>query len=295
MTAREILYRTRRTLQVAAYEITNPVFISKVYFRIVLKQKLSLNNPRTFNEKIQYYKLFYCANDNKIVTCSDKYRIREYLRTKKLEQYSIPLIGFWEDTRDIQWDILPNQFVLKCNHGCAYNIICKDKEQFDKQKATRQLNKWLREDFGKFNAEPHYSLIKRGIVCEKYLGDGSSDFLVDYKVHCFNGKPLFVLICSGRAQHSAEYDYYDLKWNRLPYSTTHSSDFDKPDCLDEMVDISQQIASDFPFVRVDFYVVNQRPIIGELTFVPAGGLDNTLTPEADVEIGKMLDISAIME
>lgn len=112
----------------------------------------------------------------------------------------------------------------------------------------------------------------------------NNDFLIDYKIHCFNGEPVFVLICSGRAQRSAEYIYYDLNWNELPYSNTESSHFSKPSSFSEMIDVCKIVAKDFPFVRVDFYEVMGRPYIGELTFVPAGGLDNTIPYEADVEI-----------
>ena len=293
MKASEIFYKIRRKVQVFANTIFSDETMSRLYFRIVLKQKLSLSHPETFNEKIQYYKLFYCANNPEVIECSDKYRIRNYLGKKGLMQYSIPLLGFWNNANDINWDELPDKFVLKCNHGCAYNIICLNKQNIDKQKTIKQLNKWLKEDFAKFNAEPHYSKIKRGIVCEKYLGDGNSEYLVDYKIHCFNGKPLFVLICSGRAQHSAEYIYYDLEWNKLPYSTTQSSEFKKPECFDEILNICKCISNDFPFVRVDFYVVDNKPVIGELTFVPAGGLDDTIPRDADYEIGKMFDISGI--
>lgn len=290
---KDAIYKIRRKLQVIAYDLTNPVVMSKIYFRIVLKQKLSLTNPKTFNEKIQYYKLYYCVKNRTIIESTDKYRVRKYLKKKGLMQYAIPLIGYWENPEDIVWEKLPKRFVLKCNHGCAYNIICQDKEKLDKIKTITQLKNWLKEDFGKYNAEPHYSKIKRGIVCEKYLGDGKSEFLTDFKIHCFNGTPKFVLICSGRAQHSAEYNYYDLDWNKLDYSTTESSEFPMPSSFDEMVRISNIIAKDFPFVRVDFYEIDGKPIIGELTFVPAGGLDETIPKSADYEIGQMLNLDEI--
>lgn len=284
-------YNLRRKLQVLSYRISSPTFMSKVYFRLVLKKKLNLKDPQTFNEKIQLYKLEYCPNNKTIIECTDKYRIRNYLKEKNLLNYAVPYFGYWDKVEDIPWDELPNQFVLKCNHGCAYNIICTNKNELDIAYAKKQLSNWLNEDFSEFNAEPHYSHIKRGIICEEYLGDGTSDFLIDYKIHCFNGKPKFVLICSGRAQRSAEYIYYDLDWNVLPYSITESTYFNKPKCLSEMIEVCNIVAKDFPFVRVDFYDVNDRPYIGELTFVPAGGLDNTIPYEADVEIGKMFDIS----
>lgn len=287
---RSILYQIRRKGQALAYRLTNPEFMSKFYFKIVLKQNLRLNAPQTFNEKIQHYKLHYCMENAKVITCTDKYRIRKYLQEKNLMDYAVPLLGVWERAEDIDWDTLPDQFVLKCNHGCAYNIICKDKRKLDASWAKRQLDKWMKEDFGCFNAEPHYSMIERAILCEEYLGDGKSDYLLDYKVHCFGGKPRFVLICSGRAQHSADYDYYDLDWNKLPYSTTKDTDFEKPESFETMIRISKEIAADFPFVRVDFYEIDGKPLIGELTFVPAGGLDKTLTPKADIEIGRMFDL-----
>lgn len=286
-------YNMRRKMQVLAYRMTSPTFMSRAYFRIVLKKKLNLKNPQTFNEKIQLYKLKYCPNNNIIIECTDKYRIRNYLKEKNLLNYGVPYIGFWNKVDDIPLDKLPNKFVLKCNHGCAYNIICSNKDELDIIEAKKKLSKWLKEDFSEFNAEPHYSHIKRGIICEEYLGDGNSDFLIDYKIHCFNGKPKFVLICSGRAQRSAEYIYYDLNWDELPYSNTESSHFSKPTSFSEMIDVCNVIAKDFPFVRVDFYDINGRPYIGELTFVPAGGLDNTIPYEADVKIGKMFDISSL--
>ena len=293
MNINDFKYSMRRRMQVIAYRMTSPTFMSKVYFRLVLKKKLNLTAPKTFNEKIQLYKLKYCPNNKRIIECTDKYRIRNYLKEKNLMSYAVPCIGYWERVSDIPWAELPNQFVLKCNHGCAYNIICANKNELNILEAKKQLSKWLHEDFSEFNAEPHYSHIKRGIICEEYLGDGNNDFLIDYKIHCFNGKPVFVLICSGRAQRSAEYIYYDLNWNELPYSNTESSHFSKPSSFSEMIDVCKIVAQDFPFVRVDFYEIKGRPYIGELTFVPAGGLDNTIPYEADVEIGKMFDVGKL--
>lgn len=284
------LYQIRRRMQVVAFDIFGPVTMSKVYFRIVMKQKLNLKAPKTFNEKIQWYKLFYCPYNENIIVCSDKFRIREYLSKKNLIQYAIPLIGVWETTDDIAWDKLPKRFVLKGNHGCAYNIICPDKNELDRARTIKLLNKWLHEDFGKFNAEIHYSKIKPLIIGEEYLGDGESSFLVDYKIHCFNGKAKFTLICSDRERNKSNYDYYDLEWNRLDYSRTEPKKFKRPESFDEMVRVAEEIAADFPFVRVDFYEVNGKPVLGELTFVPAGGLDDTLTCRGDLEMGNMLKL-----
>ena len=123
--------------------------------------KLDLKNPRTFNEKLQWLKLYYYPQNDLAVKCADKYRVREYIKDKGYENTLVPLLGAWDNVEDIDWDSLPNKFVLKCNHGCAYNIVCNDKTEFDRIKAKKQLNTWLKEDFGAFNIEPHYSNIKK--------------------------------------------------------------------------------------------------------------------------------------
>lgn len=289
MSERGILYDMRRKMQKIAFRIAGPKIMSKIYFRIVLKQKLHLENPQTFNEKIQWYKLNYCPKNEMIIKCSDKFRIREYLAEKGLLEFQVPLIGNWESTDEIEWDKLPNRFAIKCNHGCAYNIICTDKEKLDISSATKKLDTWLKEDFGEFNAEIHYSKIKPCIVCEEFLDNDGLPF-IDYKIHCFNGEPKFVLICSDREANKTNYNYYDLEWNKLQYSTTKTKEFARPKSFSKMIDISKKIAKDFPFVRVDFYDIKGKLMIGELTFVPAGGLDDTLPFKADIEIGKMLDL-----
>ena len=177
------IYKARRKIQVVAHKLFSNEFMSKLYFKIVLKEKLDLENPKTFNEKLQWLKLYYYPQNDLAVKCADKYRVREYIKEKGYENTLVPLLGAWDNVEDIDWDSLPNKFVLKCNHGCAYNIVCSDKDGFDKIEAKKQLNTWLKEDFGAFNIEPHYSNIKKHkITCEEFLGDN----LVDYKFFCFN-------------------------------------------------------------------------------------------------------------
>lgn len=163
------IYKARRKIQVVAHKLFSNEFMSKLYFKIVLKEKLDLKNPRTFNEKLQWLKLYYYPQNDLAVKCADKYRVREYIKDKEYENTLVPLLGAWDNVEDIDWDSLPNKFVLKCNHGCAYNIVCNDKTEFDRIKAKKQLNTWLKEDFGAFNIEPHYSNIKKHkITCEEF-------------------------------------------------------------------------------------------------------------------------------
>ena len=143
-----VLYKIRRKIQVIAHRFFSDDFMSKLYFKIVLKEKLNLKQPKTFNEKLQWLKLYYYPNNDLVIKCADKYRVREYIKDKGYEDTLVPLIAVWDNTDDIDWNKLPKKFVLKCNHGCAYNLICNDKEKFDKQNAEKQLDKWLKEDFG---------------------------------------------------------------------------------------------------------------------------------------------------
>lgn len=286
------LYKLRRKMQYIAVKLFGYYVMSRIFFLIVMKKRLNLKNPVTFNEKIQYYKLFYCSENPLVIQCSDKFRVRDYLMKKGLAENIIPLIGVWENAYDIPWTELPQKFALKCNHGCGYNIICSDKDGMSEKKVKKLLDKWMQEDFGYFNAEPHYNKISKMIICERFIESEPGKLPIDYKVHCFNGKPLFFLVCSDRMGNKSYYDYFDLDWNTLDYSLVRNENvvFEKPETLEEMIRISSIIAEDFPFVRVDFYQSNGKAYIGELTFVPAGGLDNTISRIADLEIGKLFDI-----
>ena len=148
-----LLYKIRRKLQTILFNIVPHDTLSKLYYRIYLKESLDLNNPKKLNEKLQWYKLYYCPNNPTVIKCSDKYQVREYIEDKGYSKYLTNLIGVWDNANDIDWDALPDKFVLKCTHGCAYNILCHNKKEFDKKAATSQLNRWLKEDFSKFNVE----------------------------------------------------------------------------------------------------------------------------------------------
>ena len=213
-------YNLRRKLQVLAYNLTSPEFVSKIYFRLLLKYPLNLKNPQTFNEKIQWLKLYEWPHNPLAIECADKYRVRHYLERKGMGQYLNELLGVWENANDIDFDTLPQQFVLKCNHGCGYNIICKDKSKLDISATRKQLNTWLKEDFGKFNAEPHYSKMKPRIICEEFLDGGET--LIDYKFYCFHGKVEFMYIAYGFDGNGLQEQiaFFDANGNKAPYRRT---------------------------------------------------------------------------
>ena len=277
-------------MQVIAFNVTSPSFMSKIYFRIVLGYKLNLNDPKSFNEKLQWLKLNHWANDLRVIQCADKYAVRSYIESVGKKEILNDLLYVWDKPEQIDWDILPNQFVLKCNHGCGYNIICSDKTKLDKAEAFKKLKKWMSEDFSKFNAEPHYAKIERKIICEKFL-EGE---VINYNIYVFNGKAVFLSVAGGLGDGIGEHLTY--------YNTDGSlADFKNRDfpaqkgnlslLLPQMIETAEYLAKGFPMVRVDLFDVKGSIILSEMTFTPGGGLIPFDPREADFELGKMLDIS----
>ena len=285
------IYKTRRKIQVIAHKLFSNEFMSKLYFKIVLKEKLDLKNPRTFNEKLQWLKLYYYPQNDLAVKCADKYRVREYIKDKEYENTLVPLLGAWDNVEDIDWDSLPNKFVLKCNHGCAYNIVCNDKTEFDRIKAKKQLNTWLKEDFGAFNIEPHYSNIKKHkITCEEFLGDN----LVDYKFFCFNGIPKFIYVSSDLIHdRQARIGFFNIDGSKINLKRDDYASIEKielPNFYNEMLEMASKLCKDFPFVRVDFFVTDNKYYFAELTFTPSACMMPFNPKKIDFEWGNMLNI-----
>lgn len=285
------IYKTRRKIQVVVHKLFSNEFMSKLYFKIVLKEKLDLKNPRTFNEKLQWLKLYYYPQNDLAVKCTDKYRVREYIKDKGYENTLVPLLGAWDNVEDIDWDSLPNKFVLKCNHGCAYNIVCNDKTEFDRKKAKKQLNTWLKEDFGAFNIEPHYSNIKKHkITCEEFLGDN----LVDYKFFCFNGIPKFIYVSSDLIHdRQAKIGFFNIEGSKINLKRDDYASIEKielPSFYNEILEMASKLCKDFPFVRVDFFVTKNKYYFAELTFTPSACMMPFNPKEMDLEWGEMLNI-----
>lgn len=290
-----ILYKIRRRGQVAAHKVFPDGMMCKLYSLVVIRKKVNLKYPKTFNEKIQWMKLNYYPNNNLVVLGSDKYRVRSYVEQKGLKRLLVPMLGHWDNPEDIDWSRLPEQFVLKCNHGCAYNILCTDKSNFDQSDAIKKLRGWMNEDFGAFNIEPHYSSIKPHITCEEYLGDG----IIDYKFFCFNGKPKYLYISSDLIHdRQAQIGFFYLNGKKMPLIRDDyaSMDIDKlPDFFEDMKNAAQILCRDFPFVRVDFFVAKRTYYFAELTFTPSGGMMPFNPDRYDLEWGNMLNINKLLE
>lgn len=287
---KSIFYNIRRKCQLIAADILSKETMSKLYFKIVLGEKLNLDNPQTFNEKVQWLKLYEWPNNALAVKCADKYAVREYVKQCGYEELLNDLYGVWDNADDIDWAKLPDQFVLKCNHGCGYNIICPDKSKLDEKATKKQLNKWLKEDFGKFNIEPHYSKIKPKVICEKFLGGN----MIDYKFYFFDGEYQFMYIAQGFGEGINEsVSFFDKDGKKAAFRRTDYPEFSNaelPQQYENMLKISQKFADDFPFVRVDLFENNGKIYFSELTFTPCGGMMKISPKEYDLAIGKKLNI-----
>lgn len=296
MDRNSFLYKVRRKMQTIAFSILPHDTLSKFYYRIYLHEGLNIDNPQTLNEKLQWYKLNYCPNNSLVVQCSDKYQVRSYIEEKGYGSYLVGLIGVWEDAKDIDWDKLPQKFVLKCSHGCAYNILCKDKSTFDKNAAVKQLNVWLREDFSKFNVELHYGKIKpRRVICEEYLGD----VMIDYKFFCFSGEPQFFYVSSDLVHdRQAEMGFFNMDGSKIPLIRDDYKDIGNlamPACLPDLVEAAKALSEHFPFARIDFFQMGDSFKFAEITFTPAAAMMPINPKEYDVEWGNLLELPVMVE
>ena len=296
MERNSIVYKIRRKGQAVAFYILPKKILSKIYSLIILKKRVNLKNPQSFNEKIQWLKIYDYPYNPLVIKCADKYAVRDYITKMGLSNRLVPLIDAWERVDDISWDELPNQFVLKCNHGCAYNIICCDKNMLNKQSVCSQLRKWMKEDFGVYNIEPHYSMIKpHMITCEEYLGER----IIDYKFFCFNGEPKYIYVSSDLAHdRQAQIGFFDLDGNKIPLIRNDYEPFEieeLPPFFENMKRDAKTLCHDFSFVRVDFFLANDTYYFAELTFTPSAGMMPFNPDKYDCEWGNSLDIRKEMQ
>lgn len=239
------------------------------------RKVLDLKNPQTLAEKVVYISLHTLPE--LAVTCTDKWEARRYVAQKGLEEILIPVCGeAVSATEDVDFDALPDSFVLKATHGCDMNYVCVDKTALNREECLASMNHWMKTTYGTFSVEPHYRKLPHRIYCEKYIG--SADGLMDYKIHCLNGKPSFILVCSGRVGSAVTMDIFDLDWNWLDAVQTYkrhvpgTGAVPRPRNLEKMLRIAQTLSQGFDFVRVDLYDVEGRVYFGELTFTPANGV-----------------------
>lgn len=255
--------------------LPDKLFVQLLYFQAYGRFP-DLDNPRTFDEKMQWYKLYY--RDPLMPILSDKYAVRAYLESNGHGRLLNALYGVWDSADEIDPDRLPERFVLKATHGSNMNIICRDKSALDWNDTRRTLRRWLKTDYFHTGRQWGYKGIRPRIICEKYLENEEFGELIDYKFYCYHGRPEVLFVCTGRyGNRGLRYNAYDMNWKRIhTCKGKPSSDLavEKPDTFDDLVSTARELCGDFPFVRVDLYSIKNKIIFGELTFYP----DNGVTP-----------------
>lgn len=271
------------------------VYLKSMY-KIYMKKNLNLSDPETFNEKIQWLKLYDRKPEYTMMV--DKYKVREYIAEKIGAEYLIPLIGVWNNPNEIDYECLPNQFVLKCNHDSGGLSICRDKDSFDFKKAKKKLTKSLKTNYYYSSREWVYKDVKPLVLAEKYMEDRSSNQLTDYKFYCFNGEVKFLYISTGLEDHStARIGFYDLDFNKMKFRRSDyalpEKDPIKPQNFDKMIEIAKKLSHDIPFIRVDLYNINDKIYFSELTFYPCSGYMPFEPEEWDYKLGQLIELPEI--
>ena len=272
------------------------------YIRLLFKDrfgiKIDLENPISFNEKIQWLKL----HDRKkaYVTMVDKYLVKDYVANIIGEEHIIPTLGVWDSFDQIDFESLPNQFVLKCTHDSGSVVIVKDKAKMDIKKCKRIISKSLKRDYYLLGREWVYKNVERKVIAEKYMKESDNDAdLTDYKFYCFNGIPMYCQVITNRTI-DERIDFFDMNWNHMeftglakPYKRFSDTEIHEPLNFKKMKEYCSLLAKDIPFLRVDFYEINQQIFFGELTFFPADGVGEFYPSEWNIKLGNMIDISKV--
>lgn len=277
-----------------SFLIPDKPYLQLMYW-LNMGKKLDLKNPKTFNEKLQWLKLY---NHNPAYTVMvDKVKAKEYVAGIIGEEHIIPTLGVWDDPDDIDFDALPNQFVLKCNHNSGTGMcICRDKSKLDIEKVKAELRKGLKENYFMRWREWPYKNVPRKILAEKFMVDESGTELKDYKIFCFNGEPRYCQVISDRNT-DEKIDFYDMHWKRLVglvglNDKVHNSEYaiPCPESFEDMKLMASLLAKSIPFSRIDFYEINHQAYFGEITFFPATGFGNFNPREWNVKMGDMITL-----
>lgn len=274
----------------------DPKILANMTYRSRFNKNIDWENPKNLIEKIYWLQMY---SDTRLWTlCADKYKVRQYVEEKACGHILNELYGVWTDVENIDWDKLPNRFVMKCNNGCGQVIVVKDKSNLNIPFLKKQLKAWMTEKYGYEGAQLHYLGINSCIIAEKLLENQGNLSLIDYKLWCFHGKPEFFLVAYDR-KNAEEYKLsaFDLNWTNisekvLNKETSHfcGKDIPMPNTLMEMIDIATKLSQDFCEVRVDFYEVDGQVVFGELTFTSGYGSYNE---DYYLELGNKLDLNKV--
>lgn len=292
---------SRRFVGMFGKNIPDILYLKCMYHSLTGK-RLNLQQPTGFNEKLNYLKLY----DRKSIYTRmvDKFEAKEWAASIIGDSYIIPTLGCWEKFDDIDFALLPDQFVLKCTHDSAGVIVVKDKSEFDKGYAKRKIESYLKNNFFWVGREWPYKNVKPRIIAEKFMAQdnnyGGADELIDYKFYCFNGIPKFLYVAQANFSNGEKHDqlkYLDFEWNPTPFDRPDHSklkiDIPKPDKLDEMIVLASKLSQGIPFIRADFYYTNKQIFFSEVTFFPGSGFGLFSPEEWEIKIGSWIDLSNI--
>ena len=262
----------------------------KILYRQKIGKKLNLKNPETFNEKLQWLKLY----DRKPIysTMVDKYEAKKYVAEKIGQEYIIPTLGVWDSVDEIDFDALPDQFVLKCTHDCGGLVICRDKSKLDIKAAKAKIEKCLKRKYYLTSREWPYKDVKPRIIAEKYMQDTKDDALTDYKFFCFDGVPRIMYISKDHGR-DPRTDFFDMDFNHLPIKARdpHAEVTpQRPEQFDQMRRLAETLSEGLLHLRVDFYIVNEKVYIGELTFYHMSGMTEFTPREWNVKMGSWINL-----
>ena len=264
----------------------------KLIFRLKFGYRLNLKNPKTFSEKLQWLKLH---DRNPLYTqLVDKYEVRQYVKEKIGEEFLIPLLGVWNNFDDIDFDALPNQFVLKCTHDSGGLVICKDKSKLDISVAKKKINVCMKRNYYWVLREWPYKNVKPRIIAEKYMEDEPGKGLRDYKFFCFDGNVKAMFVATDRESHQTKFDFFDENFKHLPikqhYPNNTEGNLVKPTGFEQMKLLAGKLTADFPQCRADFYDINGKVYFGELTFSHFSGLEPMEPKEWDETFGSWINL-----
>lgn len=263
----------------------------QVYYFAQFHKFINFKNPKTYNEKLNWLKL----NDRnpEYTKMVDKYEAKEYVKNIIGEEYIIPTLGVWDKFDDIDFDKLPNQFVLKCTHDSEGLVIVKDKSILNKKEAKEKIEKAMKYNFFYIGREYPYKNIKPRIIAEKYMEDNTYHELYDYKFFCFDGEPKLLYVATGRQKGQTTLDFFDLDFNHLNIQLHYPNSketIEKPLNLNKMIKLSKNLSKGLKHVRIDFYEINGKVYFGEFTFYNFSGLSKFNDDKWDIEFGKYIDI-----
>lgn len=298
-TAFNKLVHDRRAFMALLVENFSPLFGDEQYLKLLFKyhmgHKLDLTDPKTYSEKLQWLKLY---DRNPLYTrLVDKHEVKSYVTERVGAQYVIPELGVWDSVEDIEWDILPQSFVLKTTHGGGNSgvVVCKDKNKLDKELTMKKLYRSMRQDLYKDSREWPYKNIPKRILAEEYVEDAATQELRDYKFFCFDGDVKFLFVGSERQKpgEDVKFDFFDKDYNHLVLRQGHPNSKvlpEKPSCFEEMKEIASKLSQGIPHVRVDLYEANGHVYFGEMTFYHFGGIVPFEPTKWDEEFGAMIKL-----